>query len=312
MKLRYFKSFVFFVVLPCSRSIQYAQRIADRSLLLPGGGLFFWWQMGALERINEVKSEKDLRIAGASAGALAAVCAKSNVKCDEARKLAIELSDAAGIWERGRFGLSGIWGQMIRKWLEELLPSNAAELNRETRLFLLARRRFGYQRILATDFLSKNDVIDAALASAHVPFFLDGKAEAKWRQYSCLDGSIFLSRSRHIANSCQGFATIHHSLELGLEYDTFTHNGVAIEKKPFFNSRQERKRLQYLRQKDESAFALPSHVIDAHSADTWLKQLSARGYKWANDQLSFTSSSDRTEEQHLTPIARALLSPPDN
>lgn len=65
-------------------------------------------------------------LAGASAGALSATLAKSDVSPVDATELALAMSEEAGIWDRPA-GLQGIWGGIIREWLDVLLPEDAGE-----------------------------------------------------------------------------------------------------------------------------------------------------------------------------------------
>jgi len=67
---------------------------------------------------------------GASAGALAATLAVTNVDFEEATTLALQLCDEYGVWKR-RGGLQGIWGPIIEEWLEILLPANAADITQD-------------------------------------------------------------------------------------------------------------------------------------------------------------------------------------
>jgi predicted acylesterase/phospholipase RssA len=66
-------------------------------------------------------------MAGASSGSLVACLAACGVDpgliVDEAYQLSIEND----IWNR-KFGLIGIWGGLIRGWLDKLLPDNAHKL----------------------------------------------------------------------------------------------------------------------------------------------------------------------------------------
>ena len=63
-------------------------------------------------------------LSGASAGALAATLAATEVNCYEATELALSLAEEAGVWDRSQ-GLQGVWGSMIYKWLDTLLPADA-------------------------------------------------------------------------------------------------------------------------------------------------------------------------------------------
>eukprot|EP00968_Pinguiococcus_pyrenoidosus_P014970 scaffold1373_cov367-Pinguiococcus_pyrenoidosus.AAC.30 len=83
-------------------------------VLLPGGGLFFYWQAGALKWLAKQQALGNVagspRYVGASAGALAATLAVSNVDFDEAVERALQLAEAAKIWERP-LGLAGVRSQ---------------------------------------------------------------------------------------------------------------------------------------------------------------------------------------------------------
>ena len=65
-------------------------------------------------------------LSGASAGALSATLAKTNVCPYDATKLALSMSAEAGIWDRP-LGLQGVWGSIIYDWLNQLLPEDAEE-----------------------------------------------------------------------------------------------------------------------------------------------------------------------------------------
>lgn len=89
--------------------------------------LFFYWQAGVVEYLKEQDCNFDnIYLGGASAGALTATLAATDVDFYEATKLALSKSEDAGIWDR-KEGLQGIWGPIIRTWLEELLPDDAVD-----------------------------------------------------------------------------------------------------------------------------------------------------------------------------------------
>lgn len=135
-------------------------------LIFPGGGLFFYWQAGVIVRLishylpffsllqnirtcnahhlkwNALKigtkaylqergydlstTSSPCHLCGASAGALAATLAATEVNPYEATELALSLSEKAGVWDRP-LGLQGVWGNMIYEWLDILLPDDAVE-----------------------------------------------------------------------------------------------------------------------------------------------------------------------------------------
>ena len=71
-------------------------------------------------------SSHNTLLSGASAGALSATLAKTEVNPYDATALALSMSDDAGIWDRPS-GLQGVWGNIIRDWLDRLLPDDAEE-----------------------------------------------------------------------------------------------------------------------------------------------------------------------------------------
>ena len=63
---------------------------------------------------------------GASAGGLVVVLAACDVNLDRAVREAYRLSVENDIWSRPA-GLAGIWGGLVRDWLDELVPPDADE-----------------------------------------------------------------------------------------------------------------------------------------------------------------------------------------
>lgn len=77
-------------------------------------------------------------------------------------------------------GLYGVWGSMIREWLERLLPEDAAQ-KCSGRVEVAMTALPSLKQTTASHFTSKEDVLEACLASAYVPFFLDGKLATSYR-----------------------------------------------------------------------------------------------------------------------------------
>ena len=145
---------------------------------------------------------------GASAGALIVTLAMCKIDPDEAIKTAYQLAEEGNIWNR-RLGLAGIWGGLVRQWLDILLPSNAAEVCNDRLKLVITRVPF-LDIAYVYDFTSKQDLIDACLASAHVPFFLDGNAYCMYRGQRCIDGSLsdFITKGNSELLQCNGSAFI--------------------------------------------------------------------------------------------------------
>ena len=142
--------------------------------------------MSALAARYDVRS---LQFAGVSGGALAATMAACG-GCDGAHALdvALRLVDESGALRRGPMGLVGIWGGMVRRWLDEVLPENAAECCSE-RAHLLLHRPFRRPEVVST-FASKADLIDANMASLHIPVFMDGWPAARFRGSTYIDSDV--------------------------------------------------------------------------------------------------------------------------
>lgn len=145
---------------------------------------------------------------GASAGALMVTLAVCNIDPDHAVQRAYDIAKERDIWGR-RFGLAGIWGDLVRQWLNDLLPNSAAAMC-QGKLKLVVTQIPSFKIAYVENFTSKQDLIDACLASAHVPFFLDGRATCNYRGKECIDGSLsdFLTKGNSALLQCEGTAFI--------------------------------------------------------------------------------------------------------
>ena len=92
-----------------------------------GGGIYFFWQLGAVRYLRTRYDLTQLPMAGASSGSLVACLSACGVDPQLSVDSAYQLAVDNDIWNR-KLGLLGIWGGLIRKWLDELVPDNAHEL----------------------------------------------------------------------------------------------------------------------------------------------------------------------------------------
>mmetsp|Transcript_16764 Transcript_16764/g.34545 ORF Transcript_16764/g.34545 Transcript_16764/m.34545 type:complete len:375 (-) Transcript_16764:145-1269(-) len=156
-----------------------------------GGGIYFFWQLGFVEqlfRYLEIKegmtwSKKDMRFSGSSAGALISVLAASDVidgdpaNVDRVVTCAADLCESYGVWEKPVWGLFGIWKDIIAEWLDILLPEDSAD-RCNGRVSLGVTRIDGFQlprKENLVHFENRRALITSALASVHIPMFMDGK-----------------------------------------------------------------------------------------------------------------------------------------
>lgn len=166
-------------------------------LAFSGGGIFFFWQLGAVEALREVFDLRCFELCGASAGAFAALFAATGVTPETALETSNRLAAEMQV-HRQTCGLVGIWGKMLRVWLDRLLPQNAVSLC-DGRLTVVA---VSVRPLLAVHYLNdmqtRDELLDATLASAHLPFLLDGSFSAQYKDLLLFDGlklcekSIFL------------------------------------------------------------------------------------------------------------------------
>lgn len=153
-----------------------------------GSGIYFWWQLGAVQYLMQHFQLSKVPMVGASGGGLAAMLATCEVDPEEVMESAYKLSKEHGIWERP-LGLMGTWGYVIEQWLHELLPADAAERCRDQVGIVVTQLPFCNQ-VSISDFSDKSDLINVAMASAHVPLFLDWKMSRPCRGVQCVDGSF--------------------------------------------------------------------------------------------------------------------------
>ncbi|KAL9178372.1 hypothetical protein ACHAXT_000019, partial [Thalassiosira profunda] len=171
------------------------------ALIFPGGGLFFYWQAGVVAYLQEQGYDlSTASMSGASAGALSATLAKTGVCPYDATKLALKMSAEAGVWDRP-LGLQGVWGGIIEKWLDRLLPIDAEERAGEDLHILVTPVEwlsFGKSRV--SEFESRRELIDANMASVHLPWFLDGNLMKDFRGAPHIDGSFLAKPSDYFCN----------------------------------------------------------------------------------------------------------------
>jgi len=102
-------------------------------------------------------------LVGASAGALAATLCACEVDFEEATQLAYRLAEENNAYTRP-MSLAGIWGSIIRTWLEKLLPEDCDEIC-SSWVKICVFEVFRWRRVPISKFNSKQEVIDCLMAS---------------------------------------------------------------------------------------------------------------------------------------------------
>lgn len=151
--------------------------------------MFFFWEIGVLKYVAENFNMRQIEMIGVSAGALCSVLIACGVNPDRAVREAFRLSVENDIWNRPG-GLAGIWGALIRQWLDELLPSDA-DLRCSGCVSIIATEVPTLRLRCLNNFKSREDLINACMASVHIPFFLDGNPSYSYRGKQYVDGSLW-------------------------------------------------------------------------------------------------------------------------
>lgn len=158
--------------------------------------MFFWWQAGCVTALQERFDLSSARFAGASAGAITCALAACNCDVGDAFHSAKRIAENEGLLSKGSWSLLGAWGPMIRTWLDHCLPFDAHKLCTD-RVTIAIRQLPWLETVFLSQFPTKGHLIDACLASAHVPFLLDGRLSANIGNARFIDGS-FAGASRHL------------------------------------------------------------------------------------------------------------------
>ena len=169
------------------------------SVYFSGAGIYFWWQMGAAKYMKENCDPKlwsSMTTVGASAGSITASLLRTNADLDLVPYAALEVANEIDLFDR-KTGLAGIWGSLLRKWLDIVIPESLNPLDLQD--FYIAITPTFKSPKLVTNFQSKEDLIDAIMASCHVPVFLDGRPFTEYKGEQVLDGSFwyFVTKDRY-------------------------------------------------------------------------------------------------------------------
>ena len=175
---------------PCRRKAAAPCAPGIISICCPGGGVFFWWQIGAMKRLLELYAlPSDARLSGMSAGALAVVLGQCGVDPTRAHDLAFGLARSAGVF-RNPFGLFGKWGKLVDKWLQALLPPDAAaRCDGRCRVLVTRLARFPQPEAIER-YQTRMSVVDALMASTHIPYFMDGRLASRRLDVPAVDGGL--------------------------------------------------------------------------------------------------------------------------
>jgi Patatin-like phospholipase len=166
-----------------------------KAMYFTGAGIYFWWQAGCARYIQENCDYSEVPMIGASAGSLSSALLLANVDFQKAAESALRIGSESKVYER-KGGLAGVWGTLLNAWLNEVIPD---DVSADTfKRLQIAVTPYLKSPKLVSGFQTKAEVIDACMASCHVPVFLDGRPTTSFRGEQVLDGSFwyFVTKDR--------------------------------------------------------------------------------------------------------------------
>uniref|UniRef100_A0A7S2SJ03 PNPLA domain-containing protein n=2 Tax=Rhizochromulina marina TaxID=1034831 RepID=A0A7S2SJ03_9STRA len=89
------------------------------------------------------------------------------------------------------WGMWGVCGEYMRDLLVEALPDDISAVNGRVHISITVLVPYPHN-VLVSEFLSKQDFVDALIASQFIPGWTDGLVPfAMWRGRPCIDGGLF-------------------------------------------------------------------------------------------------------------------------
>ena len=130
-----------------------------------------------------------------SAGSITASLLITGADFDSIPSSAVAIAEEWDIYNR-KLGLAGVWGTMLRQWLDMVLPKDVEEDSlRNLHIALTPTLK---PSKLVSGIIERSDLIDAIMASCHVPVFLDGRPFTEYKGEQVVDGSFwyFVTKNR--------------------------------------------------------------------------------------------------------------------
>lgn len=107
-----------------------------------------------------------------------------------ARRRGIELFHELNVASRP-FGMVGMLGGLVGRWLHDTLPLDAASKCSEGRATLLVTTLPSFRTRPISDFACRADLIKCIMASAHIPLVMDWRMYVSSRGSACIDGGLW-------------------------------------------------------------------------------------------------------------------------
>lgn len=163
-----------------------AVRDGNLSFGFSAGGCLFPYYIGVAGALIDGGVLTDrVKVGGASAGSLLAACLKSGMPLDQVVEQNLRL-----MHDLRQGGTRGRLGAVLNKFLVEHLPEDA-HIKCQHQAYVAVTKITPIARpVLLSSFQDRSDLIDALMASCHIPFWLDGNAFRYFRGERHCDGGL--------------------------------------------------------------------------------------------------------------------------
>ena len=161
--------------------------------------MFLFWQIGVLSVLKQQFDLSRVVMTGASAGAIAATLTAAGVDHDEFVRLCLQTCDDMKLWTR-RLGLIGKMGSLMERVLHQLLPQDTADRLRDHNISMILTPFGSTEVVRIHNFRTKQCVMDAVMASAHIPLLLNKRLMAHFDGQAYIDGSFFAKHQDFVRN----------------------------------------------------------------------------------------------------------------
>ncbi|XP_013421713.1 patatin-like phospholipase domain-containing protein 2 [Lingula anatina] len=132
--------------------------------------------------------DPNFKLLGASAGAIAAVCLISGCPLGECTNYVLRVATKARSRSLGPLHPSFNIVKLLQDGLNEILPPNAHEIC-TNRVYISMTRVSDRANIIVSQYDTKEDLIQALLCSAHIPFY-SGLLPPAFKGVRCVDGCL--------------------------------------------------------------------------------------------------------------------------
>lgn len=170
----------------------------DLNLTFSGCGFLGIYHLGVVSCLKENAPALLKRVkcyGGASAGSFAAIALLLDLNVSDSAEFVIRLAKRAHSLTLGPLHPSFNVVRTLRRSFERILPENAHELA-SGRLHISLTRVSDLKNVIVSEFFSKEDLVEALLASSYVPFY-SGILPARFRGRYYVDGGISDNLPQH-------------------------------------------------------------------------------------------------------------------